>query len=297
MLRGTLIALMTMLVATVLAVGASTARATGPSGVPFGFAVPATNGWTAEAFGSMNPKTEKGVIGFDFTRRGASVLYVTARVSFTETTVTADFGALGEIEVHSVPTGGTTTEESTCGGAPVAFPSGRWEGTIRFHGEEGFTAVDAVGGDARIGFLLDILCAEEVDEGIGGRSPGALLSVQRHHGTERLELTARKNKREGPSRVSVDLSEKRGGIFIDRSVKAEGGSSTFDFEIPPGRAKITPPKPFSGSLDFTRTVGSKPSVTGNLMVNFPGRANVPVLGPGKLRASLVRAVLNPSHPF
>jgi hypothetical protein len=294
MLRRSLVALLAVVL---VAASASAANATTLSGVPFGFAVPATNGWTAEVFGGMDPKTGKGAIGFNFTRRGESVDYLTTRVTFTETTATADFGALGETEVHAVPTGGTTTERSSCGGPPVTFPSGRWEGTIRFTGEEGFTSVDAVVGEARLGLLLDIVCGDEVDEGIGGHSPGALLAVRRRHGAEQLELTARKNKRVGPARFSADLSESRHGLLIDRSVNAEGGSGTFDFEIPPGRATIAPPKPFAGSLDLTRAGASAPRLSGNLTLNFPGRANIPVLGPGKVRASLVRAVLNPSHPF
>ncbi len=202
--------------------------------VPFGFSVPATNGWTAEVFGAENPKTRQPSVGFRFARRDESAVYVTTRVAFTETTVTADFGALGNIEVHSVPTGGTTSERPSCGGKSVTFPAGKWEGTIRFRGEEGFTAVEASAGTAAVGALLDLLCAGEVNEGTSGHSPGALFTLRRRQGAEALELSARNNRRVGPARFSIDLSEARGHLFIDRSVKAEGREPHLQLRNPAG---------------------------------------------------------------
>jgi hypothetical protein len=276
---------------------ATAAEPSTPPAVPFGFDVPATNGWTAKVIGGMSPETGQGAVQIIFDRRGEDVIYATRRVTFSESTVTADFGALGRIEVHPVPTGGTITDRSSCGGKPVTFPAGRWEGTIVFHGEEGFTTVEASSGPVDISSELNLLCFGELDEGIGGHSPGALLTLKRRRGDESLELTVRKNRRVGPSRFAVDLSESRGWLFVDRSVRAEGGSGTFDFAIPPGRARVRPPKPFSGRLSFVRGTGSSPQVTGDLSVDFPGHADVPVLGAGKTRISLERAVLNPSHPF
>jgi hypothetical protein len=99
------------------------------------------------------------------------------------------------------------------------------------------------------------------DEGVGGHSPGARLTLRRRRGTESLALTARKNKRVGPTHIGVEYSEHRDGLEIIRSVSVVHPSKAFDFEI------------------------------------LPGRAGVPILGPGSIRASLVRAVLNPSHTF
>jgi hypothetical protein len=275
----------------------SAAESTALPSVPFGFDVQASNGWSAEVLGGFDPKTDEGSIGVRFSRFGEGVIYVTRHASFTETTATADFGALGRIEVHSVPTGGMTTERSECGGRPVTFPSGRWEGTIDFHGEEGFSAIEATAGTASIGFELNLLCGQQVDEGRGGHSPGALLSYDRRHGPEQIEVTARTNRELGPAHFSAEISEEREGVLIARSVRAESGRRTFGFAIPPDTATARPPRPFEGFLQFVHERGSRPRISGDLTVDFPGRADVRVLGPGKTHASLVRAVLNPSHPF
>jgi hypothetical protein len=261
------------------------------------FRLPATNGYTATFIAGFNPAAEEsGAIVLLRDKHGAAT-YATSSAQVGETAVDASFGALGEVDVHLVPTVGTTTERPRCGGKPVSFPAGRWEGTIRFRGEEGFAGFEATSAKYVVGPLLDLLCGEGLDEGIGGHSPGALLDVRRRHGDEALELSVRKNKRVGPVRIKVEETEHRGDLSIDRSIASVGPSKAFDFEIPPGRATVAPPDPFTGSLSLTRRPGSSPLVTGDLEVDLPGRRAVPVLGPGSLRASLVRAVLNPSHPF
>jgi hypothetical protein len=297
MRRGVLTGVVVTALALLVWVPVAAAATTATSVLPYAFKVPATNGYTAEAFGLYNPELNRGVVTLTLRRGGTSATYITTQAAFTEDSFEADFGALGEIDVHSVPSGATTTERSSCGGRPVPVPAGRWEGTISFRGEEGFAAVDATSAGSYVKPLLDILCFAEVDEGFAGNSPGALLTVKRHRGTEKLDLNVRKNKPTGPTRINADLYERRGGITIERTVAAVAPSKAFQFEIPPGRATVGPSGPLSGTLELTRRPGSSPQVNGGLMVDFPGRADVPVLAPGKPHASLVRAVLNPSHPY
>jgi hypothetical protein len=267
-----------------------------PQGVSVAFQLPATNGYSATLIGGSEPEVGMSAAILTFRRKGSSVTYQTTSALVTATAVEMRFGSLGEIDAHFVPEG-TTTERSECGGRPVTFPSGRWIGTIRFRGEGGFASVDASSAKAVVAPFLDLLCFDETTEGIGGRSPGALLELKRRHGTEALELSVRKNRRVGPTRIRADVSERRGRLGIERSISAVAPSKSFDFEIPPGLAMVEPPRPFSGSLTLTRRPGSPSTVRGDLKVDFPGRAAVPILGPGSIRASLVRAVLNPSHPF
>jgi hypothetical protein len=276
---------------------APAAEATAASVLPRAFTLAATNGYKAEVLGLFNPELDRGAVILTLGRGGSGASYATQAVVVTETSIEANFGALGEIDVRSVPSGGSVTERSSCGDKPVTVPAGRWEGTIRFRGEEGFASVDATTARSEVKPFLEVVCVAETDQGFGGNSPGALLTVKRRNGTEKLELNVRKNRRIGPTRIKAELSERRGGIEINRNVSAVGPSKTFQFEIPPGRATIGPSGPFSGSLELTRRPGSSPQVHGGLKVDFPGRAGVPVLGPGKARAGLVRAVLNPSHPF
>jgi len=262
------------------------------------FKVEATNGFTGFMFAVIRPTTGKGAMVLTLSRGGESAAYqVPARLTGSE--LEASFGKLGEIAVTAVPSGHPTTTTSECGGRGKSEPieTGRWDGTIRFRGEEGFASIDATSANEDPAPFMDLVCGEsESSEGIGGHAPGALLTVKRRVGEERLELTVRKNKRVGPTTVEAQLSERKESMAIDRRIQRFVGSSAFDFQIPPGAATVDPPAPFSGALDFTRH-GGPPSLSGNLTVDFPGRAHVPVLGHGKIAASLIRAVLNPMHPF
>jgi hypothetical protein len=84
-------------------------------------------------------------------------------------------------------------------------------------------------------------------------------------------------------------------LLIDRGVTVEAKPAAFDFDVPAGIATVAPPAPFDGEATYDRT---RQGATwhGDLTVDFPGRAGVSLTGAGT-RASLVRAVQNPSHPF
>ncbi|HVT00337.1 MAG TPA: hypothetical protein VHE08_07465 [Solirubrobacterales bacterium] len=265
--------------------------------IPLAFIVPATNGYTAEVIAGFDPKADESAVIVRLRGHGGGAIYATRAATVSETGIEADFGALGEVDVHAVRTAGISTESGPCSDRSAGFAAGRWEGTFAFHGEEGFTSVQASRAKATARPILRLVCAADVDEGTGGHSPGALLTVRRRHGGEKLELTVRKNRRVGPTRIAAEVSERRGKIAIARSVSMTGPSRAFKFEIPPGRATVEPSGPLSGSLELTRRLGAPPAVKGDLKLDFPGRADVPLLGPGITRASLVRAVLNPSHPF
>jgi hypothetical protein len=287
-----------VLASLVIGLGAGAASADeAPHGFAEAFELPATNGYTATLIAAFDAELERGAAIIALHRKGRSVSYATRSATVNPDSVEARFGSLGEIDVHLATTGGKATERSECGGRSVSFPSARWEGTIRFRGEGGFVEVDASSAKAVVKPILNILCTDEINEGVGGRSPGALLELKRRHNSEALRLSVRKNKRIGPTRIRVEESERRGELEIDRAVSVVAPTNAFEFEIPPGHAMVEPPSPFSGSLSLTRHPGSSPAVKGNLKVDLPGREAVPILGPGHLRASLIRAVLNPSHPF
>ncbi|HEX3362792.1 MAG TPA: hypothetical protein VHS74_17495 [Solirubrobacterales bacterium] len=279
----------------------SAAAATGepvPTVLPAAFKIHASNGYKAFVFAGAQ-KGGRGALSVEiFGHKGVAIYTVPAHV--TETTIEASIGNLGEIDVHAVPAGHPIMESSKCsgGGKRFSVEVGYWEGTIRFRGEDGFTSFDATRATSTTQPFTRLVCGTPAirSEGIGGHSPGALLTVKRRSGEERLELMVRKNKLAGPTRLQAQLSERRAGVLIDRSVNVVVSSKAFDFEIPPGLATVEPAAPFSGSLDFTRH-GRSPSLKGDLTVDFPGRASVPVRGPGKVSAGLIRAVLNPSHPF
>jgi len=111
-----------------------------------------------------------------------------------------------------------------------------------------------------------------------------------------LEFSAMKNSPTRPARFNASISEQRGRLFIFRGVEATGGAGSFNFDVPSGTANVKPPEPFAGEASYFRPSDTKSRWQGDLSVDFPGRANVRLTGAGT-RASLIRAVLNPSHPF
>jgi hypothetical protein len=65
-------------------------------------------------------------------------------------------------------------------------------------------------------------------------------------------------------------------------------SSAFDFASPLRTATLAPPVPFTGQATFRRNANPANRWTGNLSVDFPGRADVPLAG-GRFKAALVHA--------
>jgi hypothetical protein len=138
---------------------------------------------------------------------GSSAMYE-APASADEGSIEASLGAVGRIDVHYVPTGGVETQRTKCGGGPISFLAGRYEGTIEF------------AGDARP--FLKLLCfGGPRSEGIGGHSPGARLQV-RHRGRIKFEFEAQANSHSRPAYFSASITELRGPMAISRSVAEIG---------------------------------------------------------------------------
>jgi hypothetical protein len=287
--RMSLVAACACLVVLVMASLAS-AKALPPPG---GFRLHASNGYSLEVFSIHKSEAERGEVLVLVEARRSAVLYFT-HATVSETSIEADLGSVGRIDVNFVPSGRAKKERSQCGGRSVAVDSGRYVGSIDFKGEQGYSEVHATSarGDAK--FALSLTCAESRDEGFGGHSPGALLSVH-HRGGTSFEFEARKNGPSRPARFNASIHERQGPLLIDRGVAVESTPATFDFNVPAGTATVTPPAPFDGEATFSRT--SKGATWhGDLTVDFPGRAGVHLTGAGT-HSSLVRAVQNPVHPF
>ena len=97
-----------------------------------------------------------------------------------------------------------------------------------------------------------------------------------------------------PVRFGASIRERRGDLKIDRSV-GHGCPRTFDFDVPSGKARVRPPRPFAGTATYRRPPGGRPRWRGDLSVDFPGRSDIRLTGPGT-RASLIRAVLQSRPP-
>jgi hypothetical protein len=261
---------------------------------PPGFHLRASNGYSLTVLAGGNPETGRGAVLVLVEKRNSAVLYATHAV-ITESSIQADLGAVGGIDVHFVPSGTAKTERSECGGKPFTFDTGRYEGMIEFKGEHGFSKARATSAPGEAKLFLNIVCASSRSEGTGGHSPGARLSA-RSRGRAGLEFVAMKNSPSRPARFTATIQEKRGPMQISRSVGVVAAPGAFDFDVPSGVATVDPPAPFSGRAEFHRRGGGRPTWRGDLSVDFPGRPNLG-LTPAGAHASLVRAVLNPAHPF
>jgi hypothetical protein len=260
---------------------------------PGGFRLSASNGYFLTVVSFHKPNTERGEVLVFVNAHGSGALYFT-RATVTDTSIEADLGVVGEIDVDFLSSGKPRMERSECG-RPVAVDSGRYVGTIDFHGEQGYSEAEATSarGDAK--FTLSLVCSNSLVEGSGGHSPGALLRVGRGGGT-RFSFEARKNSPSRVARFSASISERRGPLVIERAVGTEAKPAAFDYDVPAGTATVAPPAPFDGEATYNRPSKGPATWHGDLSVDFPGRAGVRLTGAGT-QASLVRAVQNPSHPF
>ncbi len=290
---GTWIAVLAVLVA-VLAAAVPASAETLP--VPPGFQLKASNGYLLSVLGLRNPDTGQSAVLVSLGSRRSSVIYSTRAAQVTETSIEADLGVLGRIDVEFVPSGEARPERSDCGGKPIPFDSGHYAGPIVFEGEGGFSKAHATSAVGYGKLLLNLVCSESrATEGIGGHSPGARLTAH-GKGREGVEFSAFKNSPTRPARFNASIGEKRGRMEISRSVAVAAPPSAFAFVIPPGLATVEPPAPFDGRAEYRRLPGGGSSWRGDLSVDFPGRPDVPLIGT-HTRVSLERAVLNPSHPF
>ncbi len=290
---GTSIVVLAVLVAVLGAAGPASA---GTLPVPPGFQLKASNGYLLSVLGFRNPDTGQSALLVSLGSRRSSVIYSTRAAQVTETSIEADLGVLGRIDVEFVPSGEARPERSDCGGKPILFDSGHYAGQIEFEGEEGFSKAHATSAVGYGKLLLNLVCSESrPTEGIGGHSPGARLTA---HGKGRagVEFSAFKNSPTRPVRFTASIEERRGRMEISRGVGVMASPGAFAFDVPAGVASVEPPAPFSGRAEYSRHAGGRSTWAGDLSVDFPGRPDVPLTGTGT-RVSLERAVLNPSHPF
>lgn len=221
-------------------------------------------------------------------RKGAAVSYAT-RATVTETSVEADLGELGQISMEFRPSGKARVARSRCGGEPVTFASGYYEGTVSFRGEEGYTTIEATRAEGAFDFLLNVLCPGSSGSTRGPLLPGAQLDIYSDQSQEgRVHLKVVKNRPAARAHLEASLSEERDGISVGRYVSLFGPSHVFDYDREIQGATVrSSAEPFSGSMRFRR--GKPNRLSGNLIIGFPGRADVRVTG---LQA---RATLQHAH--
>jgi hypothetical protein len=209
-----------------------------------------------------------------------------------------DLGSLGKVEVEAQPTGRKETVRPMCG-KPFTLEGIDFVGTIEFHGEEGFTEARALRTPLRFDFLADIGCgASSGGEGFFAQEPGARLKVARKGGP-RLQIN--QNHPGAAVHYEAQITEQVPGVTIRRTVLGHFGGGAFAFDPTLTRASFAPGAPFTGSAIYRGshsprgTHPAKGAWSGDLTVDFPGRADVPLTGPG-FKAAIIHANRTESGP-
>jgi hypothetical protein len=270
-----------------LALPPAALRTAGPTQtlpIPPGFQLKASNGYSLVVLGVPAHKGRAARTLLIVSGKHQEVIYL-APAALTETSIQASLGKLGEVSVTFHPSGQPTTARSKCGGKPVTFDSGSYEGKIDFHGEEGYADAEATSAPGNIDFLLDILCPG-IGGGRGSLLPGAELQV-RNPGLG-AKFSVVKNRPAAPARFEVNASEYRNGISIVRSATLLTPASAFRYDHRLQTAILHPPAPFAGTGQFDRTAKASKRWSGNLTIDMAGRADVPLTG-SALRATLAHA--------
>jgi hypothetical protein len=265
-----------------------------PLPIPYAFELPAGHGYTLDAFAKVpGSGSTDGALVLVVYAKGRRVTYE-APATVTETSIAANLGELGQVAIEFQRSHKAATV--SCEKQKVQYESGSWVGTIQFHGEEGYAVVEATSVPGSLEFLRGELCAPSFTSGSSGprkgaelfvRNPGLgpQLSVYKHRPGSAALIDARLNEYIGGSG-----SGPNGGISIERAVAAWMPGSDFSYDPRLRTATVTPPPgPFAGSARFDLGVKAGRRWSGDLTVDMPGRAAVPLTGP------LLRGSLSPSE--
>lgn len=282
------------LVSGIVAVPAARAKghsidATEFPGYAASFRLEGSNGYSIEVNAYSDPSREEGKIFFSATRKGAAAFYA-APARMTATTISADLGSLGKVDLHLDPSGEKRTIRIKCGkGDTFTYEPGVYEGVLEFNGEESYTTVRETQLPLRP--QLTSFCGgfRGYGESSGPDIPGARLrGVSYAHGRT-LSFQVNKNRPGAPAVYEASLRERHDGITAHRELWGVASASAFRFRSDLKTATLSPSAPFSGSASLSRSRNSvSPIWTGNLTLDFPGHSDVPLAGPS-VHVSLVHA--------
>jgi hypothetical protein len=281
--RGLVIALLTLVLPACIQVTPAVAEGEPETGAFGSFRLKGTNGYSIFVIALSKPRFKHGEILVFVGRRSVggvdSVIYL-APAKVTPTTIDADLGPVGQVSLQFEPSGPPERVHASCKqGGSVTYEPGAWVGVIEIAGEEGFTQVHRTRTKAIANPFRETGCGLIGIGETSGQKPDAARLIARSATRKRaIYLQANKNHRKARVRLEASLEERRHGLVVSREVVRlfKPGAFTFDAEL--RSATLAPPAPFSGSASFHR--GAKPANqwAGNLSVDFPGRADVPLAG-------------------
>jgi len=251
------------------------------------FRLKATNGYSIFAIAVSKPQFKRGELVLFVGGPGGSAIYL-ASAKVEPTVIEADLGDVGKVAVNFEPSGPPERVDARCeeNGSTI-FQPGFWVGKIEFEGEEGFTRVAVARTKATVSPFFELGgCGMTVIGEQGGRSvKGARLIARFASARESRFLQANRNRPGGRVYLEVDVEERHRGLIVDRQVGGYFPAGAFEFASPLRTATLAPPAPFAGHATFHRNAKARNRWTGNLTVDLPGRADVPLAG-GSFKTAL-----------
>lgn len=214
---------------------------------------------------------------------GAASIYRARAASADPLRVEAQLGQLGRISVSFHPSGRSRVTtlgaggEAGCGApARIVRRLGTFRGTVVFHGEDGYTSVEATSAPGSVGTPLPASCAaaSRLRPGAPGGRPDAVLSAVDRRAGARFEA---RTTASGVAFAATWRERLGGGMVVSRRAYAGAPRAAFAFGSDLAWARVTPPAPFSGAARFG--AGGGASWTGSLRATFPGGV-IPLTGPG-----------------
>ena len=244
------------------------------------FRLKGSNGYSIFAIALSKPNFRHGEMVLFVGRKGGSAIYL-APAKVEPTAIEADLGAVGRVDVHFEPSGPPERIHARCeeNGSAV-FEPGFWVGTIDFAGEEGFTRATVARTKAIVDPFFELAgCGMTMIGEQGGHGiEGARLVARSASAHESAYLQANKNHDGARVYLEADVEERHDGLIVDRQVGGYFPSAAFGFGPSLRTATLAPPAPFAGNATFHRNARPANRWTGNLTVDFPGRADVPLAG-------------------
>ena len=219
------------------------------------------------------------------------------------TRLSADFGKLGRVSVEfhsSTPPSKPVPLPGRCKGRKPTHEAGRFEGTIEFNGEQGFTAVSATSAKGSVLQEFKRVCPIGAKQGRARATRASaqakaprlfvttMVSAARIDGhsvffdDEEIQLLPRDQGNPTAHLVVAGEGERRGRVAIQRRTLIEdpGPILASPLGTEPVSATVTLPDPFSGTGSYLAAAGSPATWTGDLSVALPGAGVVPLSGPG-----------------
>lgn len=231
---------------------------------------------------------QKGETAVTAERGAASASYAVRGARPDEGVIKARLPGFGRVALRFHPRGEPRFVPALCEGRPTQAERGVFLGRIRFRGENGFTEASATRAKGTVTTFPKQVCT--VDGDIPTSSPSrdwTQLGASSERGRARFtSFSASRFEPAGEAflgvtNLSASVSERRRGVYIDRTVSTSVEAEALSVPEPErhGSATVTAEAPFSGSASYRAEGDGMASWTGTLSAEFPGIGEIRLAGP------------------